>query len=59
MHGCCAACSRERRILQEADISGPYCEETLSLLVEPFEQTQQYTEDCKVCCQPIVIIARY
>lgn len=45
--------------MQEADISGPYCEETLSLLVEPFEQTQQYTEDCKVCCQPIVIIARY
>ncbi|MBT8047726.1 MAG: CPXCG motif-containing cysteine-rich protein [Xanthomonadales bacterium] len=45
-------------MLQETDICCPYCGEIITLLIEPAEQDQQYTEDCQVCCQPIVILTR-
>jgi hypothetical protein len=41
--------------LPEADISCPYCGETISILVDGSVGEQRYIEDCQVCCQPIVI----
>jgi hypothetical protein len=40
--------------LHEEQITCPYCWETITLLVDPSE-SQTYTEDCFVCCRPILI----
>lgn len=34
----------------------PYCFESISMLVELYYGTQEYIEDCQVCCSPIKII---
>ena len=46
--------------LEERTISCPYCGESIDVLIEPVEETQdedaaQYIEDCQVCCRPIQI----
>jgi len=33
----------------------PYCGEDISMLVDPSIYSQQYIEDCEVCCNPIQI----
>ena len=33
----------------------PYCGEPISLLVDSSVSEQNYTEDCEVCCKPMVI----
>lgn len=33
----------------------PYCGQLIHLIIETFEETQRYTEDCEVCCQPMVV----
>jgi|TARA_R110001583_G_scaffold5434_4_gene29129 hypothetical protein len=33
----------------------PYCGERVELLVDSSEGEQLYTEDCEVCCQPMVV----
>lgn len=33
----------------------PYCGENISMLVDPSIYSQQYIEDCEVCCNPIQI----
>jgi transcription elongation factor Elf1 len=33
----------------------PYCGQPIHLIIEVLEESQQYTEDCEVCCQPMVI----
>ena len=33
----------------------PYCGELISLLVDSSISEQNYTEDCEVCCKPMVI----
>ncbi len=40
--------------LQESVVSCPYCGEYIEVLIDHQEAGQQYTEDCQVCCQPIV-----
>ncbi|REG86594.1 CPXCG motif-containing cysteine-rich protein [Marinomonas pollencensis] len=40
--------------LLEIDIVCPYCGERESVSVELLEESQEYIEDCQVCCQPIV-----
>ena len=44
--------------LLEADISCPYCGETITLLVDESAGEQSYIEDCQVCCCPIVFQVR-
>jgi hypothetical protein len=44
--------------ISEKNISCPYCGEPMSILVEEFDAAQSYTEDCQVCCQPIVLNIR-
>ena len=41
--------------LQETGIGCPYCGELITLLIDLSIDTQQYIEDCQVCCQPIEV----
>jgi hypothetical protein len=44
----------------EVDVDCPYCGEPVSLWVdETGGRSQSYIEDCRVCCKPIQITARY
>ena len=38
---------------EEAQISCPFCGETLSILLDLSIPEQDYIEDCQVCCQPM------
>ena len=40
--------------LEELDIQCPYCWETINVLIDCSVETQEYIEDCQVCCRPIV-----
>ena len=40
--------------LIEETVYCPYCGEALEVLIDPQEAGQQYTEDCQVCCTPIL-----
>ena len=42
--------------LHEKQITCPFCWESITVLVDPSE-SQLYTEDCSVCCRPILIQA--
>ncbi|SFU04685.1 CPXCG motif-containing cysteine-rich protein [Algoriphagus halophytocola] len=33
----------------------PYCLAEISILVDPSLPSQQYIEDCEVCCNPIEV----
>ena len=41
--------------LQSTQIQCPYCWETFETTVDCSVPEQTYTEDCYVCCQPIVL----
>jgi len=43
-------------LLQTHNISCPYCGETISIVVDCSIETQDYIEDCQVCCRPIIFI---
>ncbi len=42
--------------LQALDIGCAYCGETITILVDASAGSQEYTEDCQVCCCPMVIV---
>jgi transcription elongation factor Elf1 len=42
--------------LTEKSIECPYCGETIEVLIDSAEVDQQYTEDCQVCCKPIIFL---
>lgn len=31
----------------------PYCLASISMILEPMSEVQEYIEDCEVCCNPI------
>ena len=33
----------------------PYCGEPIELVVDPSVDQQSYTEDCFVCCRPMIV----
>jgi len=37
----------------ETRVQCPYCWESFSLLVDGSVESQEYVEDCEVCCRPI------
>lgn len=39
--------------LIEQDISCPYCGESIDVVIEVLDESQEYIEDCQVCCRPI------
>ena len=41
--------------LQEQGIHCPYCGEGITILLDAEESGQEYTEDCQVCCRPILM----
>jgi hypothetical protein len=41
--------------LQPETISCPYCGEQIDVLVDCSAGSQEYVEDCSVCCRPIVV----
>jgi hypothetical protein len=41
-------------MIESQVITCPYCGETFETNVDTSGGSQQYTEDCQVCCQPIV-----
>lgn len=41
--------------LQETQVYCPYCGEPLTLLLDDGDSDVDYTEDCQVCCQPMIV----
>ena len=41
--------------LEQRQVDCPYCGESIELLIDPSIDTQDYIEDCSVCCRPIVV----
>ena len=41
--------------LHPETISCPYCGEQIDVLVDCSAGSQEYVEDCSVCCRPIVV----
>ena len=42
-------------LLQEHTISCPYCWQAFEIVIDSSVASQEYVEDCYVCCRPIVI----
>ncbi len=40
-------------VLEEATITCPWCWQQILVLVDTSSGSQQYIEDCQVCCNPI------
>jgi len=38
-----------------AEVSCPYCGETILLFLDLSVESQSYIEDCSVCCQPMTV----
>lgn len=38
-----------------AELSCPYCGETITLFLDLSVESQTYIEDCSVCCQPMTV----
>jgi hypothetical protein len=38
-----------------AEVSCPYCGETITLFLDLSVEEQTYIEDCTVCCQPMTV----
>lgn len=39
----------------ECVVDCPYCGEALDLTVDASAGSQRYTEDCQVCCRPMIV----
>lgn len=44
--------------LEQTAVTCPYCGEAIELLVDTSAGSQDYVEDCEVCCQPIDVRVR-
>jgi len=42
-------------MLEESTVTCPYCWEEIELTLDLSAGSQTYTEDCSVCCQPILV----
>lgn len=42
--------------LIETTIDCPYCGEQINVSVEILDESQEYIEDCQVCCRPITFV---
>ena len=44
----------------DSEVTCPYCSETITILLDPGSgSTQDYVEDCEVCCRPWRVRVRY
>ena len=42
-------------VLAEQSIFCPYCGERLTVLIDPSDASNEYIEDCQVCCRPMLM----
>jgi hypothetical protein len=42
-------------VTEEHEATCPYCWETIALELDLSAGDQTYTEDCPVCCQPLLV----
>ncbi len=42
-------------LLQTHNLAYPYCGETIQVAADCSIPSQEYIEDCQVCCQPIAL----
>jgi hypothetical protein len=42
-------------MLTPCSIDCPYCGESIEILIDASVRSQQYIEDCQVCCRPITL----
>ena len=45
--------------MEEHFFQCPYCWEEISMLLDVSVSSQQYIEDCEVCCNPIEVSVGY
>ena len=43
---------------EQAEVSCPYCGETITIVLDLSVEEQSYIEDCSVCCQPMNVSYR-
>jgi len=48
--------SFERMSTEVVDLRCPHCDARIHLIIDPSEDSQEYVEDCEVCCQPMVVV---
>ena len=54
------ASSEEGHLESAADVACPYCGETIAIPLDPSGgRTQEYVQDCHVCCQPFRVRVSY
>ena len=54
------ALSEDSPLASDAEVACPYCGETITIPLDPSGgRTQEYVEDCQVCCQPCQVSVRY
>ena len=46
-------------MLDNYTVCCPYCGESIDLFIDYSIAQQQYTEDCSVCCRPMVVNVDY
>jgi len=46
-------------MLDSYTVNCPYCGENIDLFIDYSIPQQQYTEDCSVCCQPMIVSVEY
>ena len=44
------------QVLQTHELTCPYCGENIQLFLDCSINSQEYIEDCQVCCRPINVI---
>ena len=44
---------------EEVTVSCPYCGEFINVLIDCSDSSQEYIEDCQVCCRPITFLVQY
>src|SRR5688500_12865225 len=47
-----------QRLEEAAEVSCPYCGETITIVLDLLVDEQSYIEDCSVCCQPMTVSYR-
>lgn len=45
-------------MIEEIEVQCPFCWETIALTLDLSAGSQEYTEDCPVCCQPMLVRLR-
>lgn len=45
-------------MIEQAEVQCPCCWEAIALSLDLSAGSQEYTEDCPVCCQPLLVRLR-